>query len=449
MKSLIALSILLLLPILATAQHSYVGIQNSTRKSMVSVMMNPAEINNFERKVEVNFVGVNALFVNNILSFTDLTSIEENLLEDLMSKANTQVNGDTHGSALLPSFGINLGKWSLGWANQFNSRVALHQINPDLGNSVIRSASVSGGTTYQLSNPNNQRVNGVMWFESGIVVGRELINNANSKLSVGSNIKVLVPVNYTNVGVSQLSGTLTVQNGVASLSNASGSMNLTYNRDIIDARNLRLDYSNLEINSPSSVGLDLGVNYQAKKNGKVWMNSGISVTNIGNLKFGTSNVSNNLRINIPAGSSFRIDRFDLDLENTLDQLTGSGFFTLDNTQENIQVGLPTTFALYSEIKLTDQFFVSAFWQQMVKNQDKNNQVPFVNVFAVTPSMVFGKFEVFSPWGYFQISELTGGLGFRYGGFFLSSQTVLTSLLANRGTADVQMGLSWGFGQRRQ
>lgn len=416
---------------------------------MVSAMMNPAEINNFDRKVEVNFFAVNALFVNNILSFSDLTSIDQNLLEDLMSKANTQINGDTHGSVLLPSFGISLGKWSVGWANQFNSRVALHQVNPDLGNNIIRSSSAVGGNTFLLNNPYNQRANGVMWVESGIIVGRELINTANSKLSVGSNIKLLVPVNYTNVGISQLSGTLTVQNGVASLSNASGTMNLTYNRDLIDARNLRLEYGNIDINAPSSVGLDLGVNYQAKKNGKVWINSGISVTNIGNLKFGTSNVSNNLRINIPAGSSFRIDRFDLDLDATLDQLTESGYFTIEDTQENIQVGLPTAFALYSEIKLTDQFFVSAFWQQMVKNQDKNNQVPFVNVFAVTPSMLFGKFEVFSPWGYFQISELTGGLGFRYGGFFLSSQTVLTSLLANRGTADVQMGLSWGFGQRRQ
>lgn len=449
MKSLIALPILLLLPILATAQHSYVGIQNSSRKSMVSAMMNPAEINNFDKQVEINLVSVNALFLNNVLTFSQLTAFDGDLWANMMSSANAQVDGDTHGSILLPSFGINLNKWSLGWANQFNSRISLIQINPNLGSNILRSSSATQGDVFQLSSPYNQRFTGVMWIESGIIVGRELINNRTSKLSFGSNIKLLIPVNYTNIGISELNGTLTVKDGAATLSNATGVINLTYNRDLIDARNLQLDYSNLEVTKPSSVGLDIGINYQAKTNGKVWMNSGVSVTNIGNLKFGNSNVSNSLQMNIPDGSTFQLDAFDLDLDYTLDQLLNSGFFSMANERNGLSIGLPTTLALYSEFRLTEQFFVSAFWQRQLENRQENAQIPFINVFAITPSVQFGKFEVFSPWGYFQISQLTGGLGLRYGGFFISSQTIMTSLLANRGTADVQMGLSWGFGQRRQ
>lgn len=437
-----------LTPVAAYAQHAYLGIQNSTRKSMVSVMMNPAEINNFERKLEVNFVSVNALFLNNVLSLSEIAGTEGSVWQHMMEKANGPVNGDSHGSVLMPSFGVNLGKWSLGWANQFNSRGSILQVNPSIGSNITKTSNSEGSTTIRLENHHNQRVNGVMWIESGVVVGREILNNNKVKLSLGTNLKLLIPINYTNAGLSQLQGTLILRDGEAILSDASGVFHLAYNRNLVDAKHLRLDYGNLELKTPNSFGLDLGANFQAKQAGKVWLNAGASINNIGQLNFEVGNTSNYLRMNIPHGHEVSLDLLHPSLERTVEQLVGTGYFTADRTVEGFSVGLPTTFSLYSDFRVYDRFFVSLFWQQLLKDQEENFQVPFVGVFAITPSMQFGKFEVFSPWSYLEISHLVGGIGLRYGGFFLSSQTVLTALFADYGTADAQVGFSWGFGNKR-
>src|SRR5690606_32193822 len=54
------------------AQQSFIGIQNSPRKGMIHAAMNPAELNNLSRNVEVNLFSVGATANNNILSFQDI-----------------------------------------------------------------------------------------------------------------------------------------------------------------------------------------------------------------------------------------------------------------------------------------------------------------------------------------------------------------------------------------
>jgi hypothetical protein len=65
---------------------------------------------------------------------------------------------------------------------------------------------------------------------------------------------------------------------------------------------------------------------------------------------------------------------------------------------------------------------------------------------VTPSMQIGKFEIYAPLAFRDFSGFTAGLGFRYAGFFVGSQSVASGLLAGTKAADIHFGLSWGFGQ---
>ena len=54
-KILLLLFVSFLMPVAVMAQFPYVGIQNSQRKGIISAMMNPAEMNNLSRTVEVQF----------------------------------------------------------------------------------------------------------------------------------------------------------------------------------------------------------------------------------------------------------------------------------------------------------------------------------------------------------------------------------------------------------
>jgi hypothetical protein len=80
------------------AQYPYIGIQNSQRKGIISAMMNPAEINNLHRNVEVQFFAVNGVFGNNTLTFSETLRYRNDLWNQIMLQANEPVNGKTDGS---------------------------------------------------------------------------------------------------------------------------------------------------------------------------------------------------------------------------------------------------------------------------------------------------------------------------------------------------------------
>ena len=67
--------------------------------------------------------------------------------------------------------------------------------------------------------------------------------------------------------------------------------------------------------------------------------------------------------------------------------------------------------------------------------------------VLTPRLVLGSFQIYSPWAHNQISGLTGGLGMQLGGFFIGSNALLTGTLANTMQADIHMGFSFGVGKK--
>ena len=118
------------------AQFPYVGIQNSQRKGIISAMMNPAEMNNLSRSVEVQFFAGNAAFGNNVLTFSETLEYSNDLWNQIMERADQPVNGNTDGSVIIPSFGMRTGKWSFGLISQVQSRATILNLNPELGRYV-------------------------------------------------------------------------------------------------------------------------------------------------------------------------------------------------------------------------------------------------------------------------------------------------------------------------
>ena len=429
------------------AQSPYVGVQSSQRKSMISAMMNPAELNNLYRPVEVNFFAVNASIINNTLSFGELVNNGSGIWDKLLENSDKPITGIADISVLIPSVGIKIGKWSLGIASQVQTAAIFLNVDPNLAQYITDSNWNRNTLGLGLKSSSNQRALSSTWFESGIMVGREIWNTPKSKLSVGSNFKILLPNQYLNVGIENFEGVINTKGSEVSLTEALGNVNFSYNSGLIDAQNFSIDYGSLGIGRVNGFGIDLGINYQLKDEKGVWLSSGLAFRNLGTMKFSDGHVNHNFRMEIPQGEEFRIDLLESDLKSIENQFLESGYFSWKSEQEGISTNLPSVVALNAELRMTP-FLYLAFYGQKTLNNDRNNkQIPTMNIVSLTPSFLIGKFEVYSPWVYNEISRFNAGLGLRFGGFFVGSQSIISGLIADTRKADFHMGLSWGFGKR--
>lgn len=415
---------------------------------MISAMMNPAELNNLSRPVEVNFFATNASIINNTLRFGELVNNESGIWDKLLDNSDRPITGIFDISVLIPSVGIKFGKWSLGIASQAQTTASFLNIDPNLAQYITDSNWDENTLGLGLKSSYNQRTLSGTWFESGIMVGREIWNTPKSKLSVGTNFKILFPNQYINVGVGNFEGEIYTSGSEVILTNALGHVNFSYNSGLIDSRNFSINYDAVGIGKINGVGLDLGVNYQFKDEKGVWFSSGLAVRNLGSMKFADGHVNHTFRMEIPTGEEFRIDLLESDLKSIETQFLESGYFNWETEEVGIRASLPTVIAINAEMRFTSFLYVAIYGQKTVNNESNNTQIPTMNIVSLTPSFSFGKFEVYSPLVYNEISRFNAGLGLRFGGFFIGSQSLVSGFLADTRKADIHMGLSWGFGKRR-
>ena len=102
--------------------------------------------------------------------------------------------------------------------------------------------------------------------------------------------------------------------------------------------------------------------------------------------------------------------------------------------------------LYADIKIIHSLFVTLYTQQKVNDDNNNSQITTQNIFSITPRLSRNNFEMYSTWASNEISGLTGGLGFRAGGFFIGSNSFITSYFGNSKQLDFYLGLRFGFGK---
>jgi hypothetical protein len=166
------------------------------------------------------------------------------------------------------------------------------------------------------------------------------------------------------------------------------------------------------------------------------------------MNLGSEQVTNAYAMHIPEGESFRLDALDGDFDEIEEQLIGSGYFTRSSPAGKTRLSLPTIITGYTDIRISKAFQVSIFGQHRLSNQESNTQLGMQNIFAVTPRLTLGVFEIYSPWANYEVSGIIGGAGIRLGGFFVGSQSVLTGFFADSQQADIHVGLSLGFGKRK-
>ncbi|MFD2036681.1 DUF5723 family protein [Belliella marina] len=448
MKQFYLTYLLTILSLSAIAQQSFVGIQNTSRRGVLHAVMNPAEVANLSKNVDVNLFSVSAGVGNDVLFFNEIIGEEDiaDLLFDRVDNAPVNLNAELN--FLGPSFAFKAGKWGFGIYSQVVANVGVMDLNSELGR-AFTDFDVAGSRELRIQSPTNQRVNVVGWGEIGGTVGRKIYSNGQHEVSAGVAVRLLMPVAYVNAGIADLDGTIQIdENEGVALTDATGVLNLSYSPSAIDEDLYGLGLDNLSPANMSGLGFDLGLSHVYYVEGVAKAHSGISLKGLGSLDFGDSQMSSTLTMNIPSNNSFRLDELEGDIDEIEEQLLASGYFSKVTESGHI-ARLPKLLTAYTDVRVTKVFYLSLFGQWGLSGRNDNQQIASQNIFAVTPRLKLGGFELYSPWARYQVSGFTGGLGLRFGGFFVGSNSAITGLLAETKQADVHLGLNLGFGKSKR
>lgn len=434
------------------AQEHFGGISTSSRVGILNTLNNPAEFANLSKKIEVNVFGLSLNVANNKIGFSDLTS--DTNLEDLIFKGTEPVNMSVNAELIGPSVAFHWQKWGFGVTTKAMAKFDLVDIDSQLGN-AIKNNSVSFINSPLISNNYNQRMFGTSWGEVGLSAARTLFENDKNRINVGLTLKFLFPGSYSNFGVDKFQGSIIYVGQQAYLTNTHAALNFSYSGSLADSFTNFDDYSKSVFGNLDGVATDFGINYQRKDGNKKYkLNAGFAVRNIGSMTFkDNNNYATNYELNIqptvanPNGLNLSVfNGTNSDNLNQIEKvLLQSGYLnkTVANKTE-FKVKLPTVFSAYLDLKLVPKLYVSLYTQQKLNSNNNNDQITAQNIVSITPRLNLGFFETYTSWSKNEISGVNGGLGFRLGGFYIGSNSIITALINDSKQADFYTGFRFAM-----
>ena len=452
MKKII-LSTLLLTTLFSFSQEHFSGINTSKRVGILNANVNPAELNNLTGTYEVNVFNFSTNVSNNKISFQDLLNGEdiENKFFTGSEPANFRLDAIIQG----PAFAMKYKKWAFLINSAANIKVNAIDVDVNFGNAVTNSFL----GTAQINSNYNQRMNAATWGEIGLGASRTLFENNFHKFNAGATFKLLFPGSYMNLGVDNLNGDITNIAGNVELSNANANVNFSYSGSLANNYQDSSNYSQLFAGGLNGLGIDFGFNYQLKekidedldeatksKSG-YRLNTGLSIRNIGSMKFNSdNNVSNNYTLEIQGFDSLNLNQFDgsESITEIEDVLISSGFLTKTSSNSDFKVKLPTVINAYADYHIHNKWYVSGYMQQKISDDSENDFTTIQNIYTLTPRFSGKHYEVFLPLSQNEVSNFTTGFGFRLGGFFMGSGSIVTALINDSTQADIYLGFRFAI-----
>lgn len=425
------------------AQEHFSGINTTRRTGILNASVNPAELSNLSNRYEVNIFNTSVNVSNNKISFKDI--VNGGNLEDKIFEGDKAVNMRLDAEILGPSFAMKHDKWTFAVTSSAKIKANLIDVDVNLANAVRN--SFIGSSIIALDH--NQRVNALTWGEIGFSASRIVFEDHQHKFSGGATFKLLFPGSYANIAADKFSGTVTNVLGDVELTNAHAALNVSYSGALADGFTDSSNFNQFFGNGIHGYAVDLGVNYQWKEqdDSGYKINAGLAVRNIGSMTFkADNNVSRNYSLSVEGLQSFDLNQFEgVDNVKEIEQiLINSGYVTIDNTTKDFKIKMPTLISAYADVHVHNKWYVTAYMQQKVVDDTKNDLATAQNVITITPRFSAQDYEIYSPWSSNEISGITGGIGFRLGGFYLGSGSIVTALINNSKQADAYLGFRIGF-----
>jgi hypothetical protein len=441
------------------AQEHFAGLNTSSRVGLITANMNPAELTNGSNKFEASILNFSFNVANNKIGFSDLTS--DKSIEELLFIGSEPINMRIDAEAFGPGLSVKYKTWAFGLSTKANGKLDVVDIDSKLGDAISNSSLNTLLSSTTINNNYNQRVNGTTWGEINLIGAKTLIDNAKHKINAGITFKLLFPGSYANLGADKFTGTIVQTVGQGYLTNTIANVNFSYSGSLADSFTNFNDYSKSVFGGLNGFAGDIGINYQWKdteeqdkaidKNksnkNKYKLNAGISIRNIGSMTFKeNNNKSTNYVLEIQGAESLNLNQFENvnSLQEIETILINSGYLTKSNATKDFKVNLPTVLNLYADLKIIPKIYISGYLQQKTKDDNKNDQITIQNIVTITPRINLGFFEAYVPFSNSEISGFNTGIGFRLGGFYLGSGSIVTALINDSKQADIYTGMRWSF-----
>ena len=437
-----------------TSQEHFTGISTSRRVGIINGSLNPAELMNLSGKFEVNAFATSVNVSNNKIGFKDI--IAGNDLEEALFKGTDPANFKADVEVYGPSAAVNLKKWAFAVTTKLNARLDVVDVNTRLADALINNdvAGIISSTNFK--NDYNQRISATTWGELGVSAATNLLNSDKHRINVGVTFKLLFPGSYANFGLDKFSGDLDTAGQKNYINNATAGLNVAYSGGLANSFTNFGDYTKSLFGGLNGFAGDIGVNYQLKdkessaKNAYK-LNFGASLRNIGSMTFkDDNNFGTDYKLNIKPTSTkpFGQDIDDFNDANSLGDvekvLVNNGYLNIAPEQNKFVVKLPTVFSAYADVKIFYKFFLTGFIQQKLNSSNNNEQITSQNVVTITPRFSTKYFEVFVPIHKSEIAGTTTGVGLRIGGFFLTSNSIVSALTSDTKQVDLSTGFRWSF-----
>lgn len=444
-----------LLTLTAFSQEHFSGINISKRSGLLNATVNPAELVNMSRKFDVAVFNTSVNVSNNKIKFNDIMK-GENLEEKIFTGSDpTSIRLDVLIQG--PSVAMKYKKWAFAIASAGNIKANATDVDVNFGNAVTNSFLGSA----QINSNYNQRMNAASWGEINLSAARNIFENDDHKFSGGVTLKLLFPGSYMNMGVDKLQGEVTndITTGDVYLYNATANVNFSYSGSLANSYNDNSNYTSLFAGGLNGIGADFGFNYQWKEKVQVTtdggdktvdeykLNAGLSFRNMGSMTFkDDNNESANYQLNIPTTNPLNLADFEnsesvRDIEQVL---IDRGYLTKQSSNGDFRVKLPAVLNAYVDYKIHNKWYVSAYTQQKLSDDSQNDFTTIQNIITLTPRFAGKNYELYLPLSSNEVSGFTTGFGFRLGGFFLGSGSIVTAALNNSKQADIYMGFRFGI-----
>jgi hypothetical protein len=450
MKKLTCL-VLFLVAQLVQAQEHFAGISTSKRVGIINLTVNPSELANLNNHFEIQLLSSSMNVANNKVGFNDLT--DDTNTEDLLLSGTKPINFNFSNEIMGPGLAVRLLKWRFAVTSKVNIKAGVLNVSPVLASyltgSDVQQLPIGGDVINYFS---NQRFNGTMWGEVGFAVARKVWENEKGLLNAGINVKMMFPGAYANMGIGNFNGTVSNDGGDLYLENTDANVNFAYSGSLAQEFTNSQQYTNSLFGNLDGLAADIGVDYQLKKGNSYKLKVGASIMNLGGMTYNdNNNNSTDYKLKISNGQKLFLNFFDgVDdipaiKQHLIDEAAlGNIEFSEITSNKDFRVSLPTTLNLYADVHLISKLNVTLFTQQKLNSNSGNNQITAQTIYSVTPRFGIGFFEAYLPVSVNDISGTNAGLGFRLGGFFMGSNSILSSISSNNKQADVNFGFRFAI-----
>ena len=279
-------------------------------------------------------------------------------------------------------------------------------------------------------------MNHMTWIEYGLNYGQVLKDDGEHFMKFGGEVKWLSGLTAAYIHTNNFK--YNVDNDTTFI-HLSGDMSYGHSGGMLDALGGSDVTPSLKSASKFGIGLDLGFVYEWRPDWKeykydmdgetdLWrkdkekykMRAGISILDIGGMKFAKGGLSRDFSVNTDNPFYFR-DVFDgvnslNEVDSVINNLieTDADWTAQENTGSTFFMQLPTAISLQYDYHIWKWFYVSATGMINVQNRKNPHRVRVPNQFALTPSFDHAWFGLHLPISYNNYSGFKAGMATRLG-----------------------------------